>query len=124
MPDTVEICTILVVEDDTLVRMHGVDIFVEAGFEVMEAADADEAMTILCEHDHVHLLFSDVDMPGSMDGLELAHLVHARWPHIRLLMTSGHHHLELSQLPVTGMFVRKPWAQANLVERVRELLAA
>lgn len=44
MPDTVEICTILVVEDDTLVRMHGVDIFVEAGFEVMEAADADEAM--------------------------------------------------------------------------------
>jgi CheY-like chemotaxis protein len=124
MHDTIELCTILVVEDDALVRMHGVDIFVDAGFEVMEAADADEAIAILSKHDHVHLLFSDVDMPGSMDGLELAHLVYARWPHIRLLMTSGHHHLGLSQLPTSGMFVRKPWAKANLVERVRELLAA
>lgn len=124
MPDAGELCTILVVEDDALVRMHGMDILADAGFEVIEASGADEAMAILCKHDHVHLLFSDVDMPGSMDGLELAHLVRARWPHICILMTSGHHHLQLSQLPVSGVFLRKPWAQANLVDRVRKLLAA
>lgn len=82
---------ILVVEDETLIRMVGAEILEDAGFDVLEAADADEALRILQAHDDVLLLFSDVDMPGSMDGLDLARVVHERWPDIRLLLTSGRH---------------------------------
>jgi DNA-binding NtrC family response regulator len=114
----------LIVEDETLIRMHGADLLEEAGFTVLEAADADEALSILRNRGGVQLLFSDVDMPGSMDGLELAYLVQKRWPHIRLLLTSGHHRLVARHLPMTGAFVRKPWEHASLVEKVRGLLLA
>lgn len=115
---------ILVVEDDTLIRMLGVDILEEAGFEVLEAANADDALAILIEHDEVRLLFSDVDMPGSMNGVDLARLVHERWPRIRLLLTSGHHRLRSSLIPDDGKFVSKPWTADMLVGKVREMLAA
>lgn len=116
--------TVLIVEDETLVRMLGTDILEEAGFIVVEAADADEAMVVLQGQPDVHLLFSDVDMPGTMDGLELARLVHERWPQIRLLLTSGHHRLASSDIPGTGQFVPKPWSGTTLVDRIRGLLAA
>lgn len=122
MPIAEPTSTILVVEDETLVRMYGADLLEDAGFDVLEAADADEALAILNNHDAVHVLFSDVDMPGSMDGLELAHLVQQRWPHIRLLLTSGNHQLSRDGLPPKGQFVRKPWTQEILVERIREVL--
>lgn len=115
---------ILVVEDEALVRMHGMDILEDAGFEVLEAADADEALAILAALDKVDLLFSDVDMPGSMDGLDLARAVHQRWPSMRVLLTSGHHRLGEGQLPVESKFVPKPWAQDVLVQHIRELLRA
>jgi CheY-like chemotaxis protein len=114
--------TILVVEDEMLVRMHGTDILEEAGFSVIEAANADEALAILTGQDAVHLLFSDVDMPGSMDGLALARQVHQRWPNIRLLLTSGHHRLNEDQLPDNGKFLGKPWTHDVLLSRIRELL--
>lgn len=113
---------ILVVEDETLVRMLGMDVLADAGFDVLEAADADEALTILKSHDDVQLLFSDIDMPGSMDGLELARLVHQRWPEIRLLLTSGHHQLPPEALPDDGRFVRKPWTREVLIEKIRTAL--
>lgn len=124
MPETQSQPTILVVEDETLVRMHGADLLGEAGYEVIEAADADEALSILSRHETIHLLFSDIDMPGSMDGLDLARHVHERWPHIRLLLTSGQHQLQDGQIPDTGQFLRKPWTQEGLVNRVRGLLKA
>ena len=68
--------TVLVVEDEMMVRIHGMYILEDAGFEVLEAGNADEAMTILGTHDDVRVLFCDVDMPGSMDGLRLAQVVH------------------------------------------------
>ena len=114
--------TILVVEDDALVRMHGIDLLEEAGFDVLEACNADDAMIILDGLDDVHLVFSDVDMPGTMDGLALVRLVYARWPHIHLLLTSGHHHLDQSDLPRAGQFMRKPWPNGELVARVSALL--
>jgi len=105
------------------VRMHGMDILEDAGFEVLEAGNADEAMTILGKHDDVRLLFSDVDMPGSMNGLKLAQLVHERWPTIRLLLTSGHHQLLEATLPDSGKFVSKPWTQEVLIKKIRDVLA-
>jgi len=116
------VTAVLVVEDEPLVRMHGIDILKDAGFDVFEAADADEALLILGDGTEVHLLFSGVDMPGSMDGLQLAHLVHERWPHIHLLLTSGHHKLRDTEMPDAGKFVRKPWTSEALVRQVREFV--
>jgi DNA-binding NtrC family response regulator len=113
---------VLVVEDETLVRMHGTDILEEAGFIVLEAADAEQAVAILCQRDDVHVLFSDIDMPGEMDGLKLAHHVHARWPKIRLLLTSGHHVIEAAAIPSNGKFIAKPWAQEVLIGKIQEVL--
>jgi CheY-like chemotaxis protein len=124
MPEAKAVSTVLIVEDEILVRMHGAEMLEDAGFVVLEAANADEALEILDGLDLVHLLFSDIDMPGSMDGLELARLVHERWPLIRLLLTSGFHRLDPSKLPAKGQFMRKPWENNALVERVRELIAA
>jgi CheY-like chemotaxis protein len=116
--------TILVVEDEALIRMHGVDILESEGFDVLEAETADEAVALLDTHNTIHLLFSDIDMPGSMDGIELARLVHARWPNIGLLLTSGHREVPEGTLPDHGRFVRKPWTEAMLVEKIRATLAA
>jgi DNA-binding NtrC family response regulator len=114
---------ILVVEDEALVRMQSTDILEHAGFAVIEATSADQALEILRKHGEVHLLFSGVDMPGSMDGLELARQVHARWPNIRLLLTSGHHRLQEAALPDDGRFIPKPWDQDGLIDKVRETLS-
>src|SRR5918994_5122827 len=82
---------VLVVEDEPLVRMTAVDELEEVGFQVLEAANADVAMTVLeARSDEVQVLFTDVNMPGSMDGLALAERVHRRWSHIRLLISSGY----------------------------------
>lgn len=116
--------TILVVEDETLVRMLGADMLETAGFIVREAGNADEAIAILIAENDVALIFSDMDMPGSMDGLGLAQLVHLRWPTIRLLLTSGRQSLSCDQLPGTGEFMRKPWTESALIGKVNGLLAA
>ena len=114
---------VLVVEDEMLVRLHGMDILEDAGFEVLEASNADEAIAILEKHDDVRVLFSDVDMPGSKDGLKLAQLVHERWPTIRLLLTSGNHQLQQATLPDSGKFVSKPWTPDGLIQKIRDVLA-
>ena len=115
---------ILVVEDETLIRMVGAEILEDAGFDVLEAADADEALRILQAHDDVLLLFSDVDMPGSMDGLDLARVVHERWPDIRLLPTSGRHELTDAEVPDAGQFISKPWMSEKLISHIRDLVAS
>jgi DNA-binding NtrC family response regulator len=122
MPDHGNRTTILVVEDEILVRMHGMEILEDAGFEVLEASNADEALAILEQHDDVRLVFSDVDMPGSMDGLELVKLVHQRWPDVRLIVTSGHHCVQDASLPDDGRFLPKPWSEEVLVDNIRDLL--
>jgi DNA-binding NtrC family response regulator len=114
---------VLIVEDEALIRMNGCDMLADAGFEVLEAESADAAIELL-EQREVHMLFSDVDMPGSMDGLQLATLVHERWPHIGLLITSGHRQLTDQSLPDNGKFISKPWHEREVIYRVREVLAA
>ncbi|MFS2108089.1 response regulator [Sphingomonas sp. Sphisp140] len=114
--------TVLVVEDDALIRMHGVDILGDGGFHVLEAANADDALVILSDRADVQLLFSDIDMPGSMDGLNLARVVCERWPSIHLLLTSGQHGLQDGDVPGTARFVRKPWSSQGLLDRVRDMV--
>lgn len=116
--------TVLIVEDDVLVRMHGADILEAAGFRVLEADSADDALTILNEETDIHLLFSDIDMPGSMNGLDLAHVVHERWPGIPLLLTSGHHRLQEGEAPDVAKFIRKPWFSETLLGHVNTLVSA
>ena len=81
---------ILVVEDDFLWRMDAVQMIEEAGFDVLEAANADEAIPILETRSDINVIFTDINMPGSMDGLKLAHAVKGRWPPIKIIATSGH----------------------------------
>jgi DNA-binding NtrC family response regulator len=122
MPDNDMRATILVVEDETLVRLHGVCVLEDAGFKVLEASNADDALAALAMHDDVLLVFSDVDMPGTMDGLALVRLVHQRWPSVRLLLTSGHHRLDDAALPDDGRFLPKPWSENGLVSMIRDAL--
>ncbi len=115
--------TVLIVEDEPLVRMHGCDMLESAGYDVLEAETADEALSLLERHNRVRLLFSDIDMPGSMDGLELARRVHHRWPTIGLLVTSGHHRPAPYMIPDHGRFIAKPWKENSVLAEVRAILA-
>ena len=80
---------VLVVEDEIVLRMRAVDIVEDAGFNAVEAVKADEAIAILESRSDISLLFSDIQMPGTMDGLKLAHAVHDRWPAIKIILVSG-----------------------------------
>ena len=100
--------TILVVDDQAMIRMFGADMITDAGYQVIQANSADEALLILEKAEGITLLFSDIDMPGSMNGLALAEVVHKRWPDVRLLLTSGGHKLEDKDIPDHGRFLPKP----------------
>ena len=113
---------VLLVEDEPLVRMLAADILEEAGFEVIEAATGPQALRLLEQRHDVKALFTDVDMPGGMNGLELARIVHARWPHIALVVTSGVCRPSTDQLPHDGVFVGKPYSPQMPVRVIRELI--
>ncbi|KAB1072972.1 response regulator [Methylobacterium planeticum] len=106
---------VLVVEDDAIVRLVARDMLEDAGFEVLEADGADGALAVLEREPDVGALFTDVDMPGSMDGVALAARVAERWPQIRLVVTSGRTGMRDSDLPDAGKFLSKPYRQVQLV---------
>lgn len=106
---------VLVVEDEGLVRLMAVDMLEDEGFTVIEAATADAAWSVLESRDDVAILFTDVEMPGSMNGLDLARRVAARWPHIRLVITSGRVRLSEKAVPDHGTFVPKPYYSAQVI---------
>jgi CheY-like chemotaxis protein len=81
---------ILIVEDEFLLRIDSAAVIENAGFEVIEAANADEAIAILTARPDIHVVFTDIQMPGSMDGLKLARFVRDRWPPIKIVATSSH----------------------------------
>lgn len=113
---------ILLGEDEALIRIIGADALADAGYEVKEAATADEAIGILEAADAVHILFTDIRMPGSMDGLELAALVHQRWPSIKILITSGDTWPPKGLIPDDGRFLAKPYKPEMLEREVSDLL--
>jgi CheY-like chemotaxis protein len=112
---------ILVVEDEYLIRMHAAEIIKEAGFEVVEAYNADEAISILQVRKDIRIVFTDIEMPGSMDGLKLAHAIRDRWPPIEIILTSGRHRLAADQIPERGRFFPKPYSSDALVAAIRKL---
>ena len=99
---------VLVVEDEMLLRMRAVDMVEDAGFTSVEAVDADEAVAILESRSDIALLFTDIQMPGSMDGLKLAHAVHERWPPIKIILVSGQLKLANIDIPADSRFFGKP----------------
>lgn len=109
---------VLVVEDEALLRMLAADILEDEGFTVLEAATAEEALPILESRSDIGVLFTGVNMPGKMDGLTLATHVAERWPHIRLVVTSGRQGLTNEELPDDGQFVEKPYRQRQLVDAI------
>lgn len=115
---------ILIVEDEQLIRMHAADMVRDLGFEVLEAADADQAIALLETDPDIAAVFSDVQMPGSMDGLALLAAIRDRWPPVALLLTSGHIRPPASALPSGARFVSKPYAPYQLKAEFDALLGA
>ena len=115
---------VLVVEDDVLIRMGAADLVESAGCEAIEARDADEAIRILEARADIRLVFTDVDMPGSMDGVELSHYIRNRWPPIQLIVASGKAILDESHLPTGAKFFPKPYGERTIVDAILGLLAA
>jgi two-component system, response regulator PdtaR len=115
---------VLIVEDEPLIRMGAVDLIENAGFEVYEAGSADAAIALLELHKEIRLIFTDVDMPGSMDGLKLAHYVRGRWPPVKIIVTSGHIKVTEESLPAGAIFLPKPYDPTEIAHKVRELIAA
>lgn len=122
---TPALLVVIVAEDEALIRMMAVDALTEAGFAVVEAEHAAGALAILAAQPNgVHALFTDIHMPGAMDGLELAHHVHDHWPWITLIVASGKARPLATEMPDGSRFLSKPYNLAHVVKHVRELAAS
>ena len=115
--------TVLVVEDEPLVSMALADELERAGFTVLEAANAAEGIKLLESDDTIRLIITDVDMPGSMDGLMLAAAVANRWPPIRIIVVSGHRSVEITDIPDGSVFYSKPYKGEEIIGSMRQMLA-
>ena len=115
---------ILIVEDEMLIRMDAIEMIVAAGYEVLEAANADQAIEILEARADIAIVFTDIQMPGSIDGLKLAHSVRHRWPPVKIVTCSGHIAVKQDDLPEGARFVPKPYRNSEIALTFRELLAA
>jgi CheY-like chemotaxis protein len=115
---------ILIVEDDFLIRMGAAEMIEAAGFAIVEAADADEAMEILEVRLDITVVFTDIQMPGSMDGLKLAAAIRGRWPPIKIVATSGRVNVRKIDLPEGGLFLPKPYSSAEIARTLHELTGA
>jgi CheY-like chemotaxis protein len=114
---------ILIVEDELLIRTNAVEMIEEAGFEVLEAANADEAIMILEARSDIRIVFTDIQMPGSMNGLKLAAAVRGRWPPIKIIATSGHHAIRDGELPEGSAFLQKPYSSDAVGRALRDMIA-
>ena len=113
---------VLVVEDEMLLRMRAVDMVEDAGFTSIEAVDADQAIAILESRSDLALLFTDIQMPGRMDGLKLAHTVHERWPPIKIILVSGQLKLTKTDIPADSQFFGKPLEAGQMITEMRNLI--
>ena len=113
---------VLVVEDELMLRMRAVDIVQDAGFAPLEAISADEAIGILESRDDIAVLFTDIQMPGSMDGLKLAHLTHTRWPHIKIILVSGQIAVTEADAPDDSKFFPKPLEIEQMILELQQMV--
>jgi CheY-like chemotaxis protein len=113
--------SVLIVEDEPLIRAAAAMFLDEEGLKIYEAHSADEAIRVLELHAEIRLIFTDINMPGSMDGLKLAHYVRDRWPPVKIIVTSGK--MSGYGMPMGAVFLGKPYHPDHLTRRVRDLLA-
>jgi len=118
-----DIPLILVVEDETLIRWNAVEMIFDAGWRALEAANAEEALERLSTHPGVSILFTDVNLPGPLDGVELAHLVHRSHPRVQIVITSGKGAVQDGEIPDDGTFLPKPYGVDDLQRVVEQKLA-
>jgi DNA-binding NtrC family response regulator len=114
---------VLVVEDEPVLRMMAVDLVEEAGFKAIEAGKADHAVRILEARSNVRIVFTDIDIPGSMDGMKLAAAVRNRWPPIEIILTSGYYDVKKGKLPVRSVFFCKPYNTSEVIETLQRMAA-
>jgi CheY-like chemotaxis protein len=112
---------VLVVEDESILRLQTVVIIEKAGYNVVEACNADEAIAILESREDIRVVVTDIEMPGSMDGIKLARAIRDRWPPIELIVTSGRHRVRTDELPPRAKFMPKPYRPEVLVTVIRTL---
>ena len=115
---------VLVVEDEMVLRLRAVDIVEDAGFTAVEAVSADEALAILETRSDISLLFSDIQMPGSMDGLMLARAVHERWPAIKIILVSGQVKVSDADKPADSRFFGKPLVVKDMIAELQQMVGA
>jgi CheY-like chemotaxis protein len=113
---------VLVVEDEMLLRMRAVDMVEDAGYTSIEAVDADQAVAILEARSDIALMLTDIQMPGSMDGLKFAHAVHRRWPPIKIILVSGQLKMANIDIPLDSRFFGKPLDAAEMVTQMRNMI--
>jgi two-component sensor histidine kinase/CheY-like chemotaxis protein len=119
-----EVPNVLIVEDEMMLRMRAVDIVEDAGFCPVEAVNADEALSILESRSDISLLFTDIQMPGSMDGLKLAHAVHDRWPSIKIILVSGQVSPSAAEKPADSRFFGKPLSVDKIISELQAMVGA
>jgi CheY-like chemotaxis protein len=112
---------VLIVEDEFLLRMDAVDMIASAGFDTLEAVNADDAIEILEARPDIAVVFTDIQMPGSMDGLKLARAVRGRWPPIKIVATSGQVDVRAVDLPEGGRFLPKPYSPTQVTGMLLEI---
>ncbi|SCW89870.1 response regulator [Ancylobacter rudongensis] len=114
---------ILIVEDSPIIRMSAVDLMESAGYVALEAGCADEAIALLESRNDIDLVFTDVQMPGTMDGIKLSHHIRNRWPPVKLVVASGNAIIEEGSLPAGSRFFPKPYDGHAIADAIGLLLA-
>jgi two-component sensor histidine kinase/DNA-binding NarL/FixJ family response regulator len=122
--ESIPVPNVLVVEDEMILRMRAVDIVEDAGFNPVEAMNADQAIAILESRSDISLLFTDIQMPGSIDGLKLAHAVHDRWPSIKIILVSGQVKPSDAERPTDSRFFGKPLAVEQMIVELKDMVGA
>ena len=122
MIDSTEVPNVLVVEDEMVLRMRAADIVEDAGFHPVEAVNADEALAILESRSDISLLFTDIQMPGTMDGLKLAQAVHDRWPAIKIILVSGQVSPSEADRPADSRFFGKPLGVEQVIAELQAMV--
>jgi len=113
---------VLIVEDEFLLRADAAEFMENSGFTVYEASNADEAIALLERHVDIRAVFTDIHMPGSMDGLKLAHYVRGRWPPVKLILTSGNARPPVEDMPTGSGFVGKPYQLEKVADDLRAMV--
>jgi CheY-like chemotaxis protein len=110
---------VLIVEDEPVLALYARDVMEDAGYEVLVTANAGDAVIVLEERLDIRVVFTDVQLPGSMDGLRLAAIIRSRWPPIALVITSGRIAPAAADMPAQSIFLSKPYVQDELCRAVQ-----